>query len=81
VLRRYGPFELRPFSRCLRCNDLLHEVAKSEVITSLLPRTREHYHHFEICSGCRAVYWKGSHWTRLKQAIDAACAEAESGAH
>lgn len=80
VLRRFGPLDLRPFSRCLRCNDLLHEVAKSAVTTSLLPRTREHYHHFEMCSGCGAVYWKGSHWTRLKQAIDAACAEAASGA-
>jgi uncharacterized protein with PIN domain len=80
VLRRFGPLDLRPFSRCLRCNDLLHEVAKSAVTTSLLPRTREHYHHFEMCSGCRAVYWKGSHWARLKQAMDTACAEAEGGA-
>jgi len=26
------------------------------------------------------VYWKGSHWKRLKQAIDAAREEAERGA-
>ena len=80
VLRRFGPLDLRPFSRCLRCNDLLHEIPKSAVITSLLPRTRQHYHYFEMCNGCRSVYWKGSHWKRLKQAIDAACAEAEGGA-
>jgi hypothetical protein len=80
VLRRFGPLDLRPFSRCLRCNDLLHEVPKSAVTTSLLPRTREHYDHFEMCSGCGCVYWKGSHWTRLKQALDAARAEAGNGA-
>jgi hypothetical protein len=80
VLHRFGPLDLRPFSRCLRCNDLLHEAAKSAVITSLLPRTREHYHHFEMCGGCRAVYWRGAHWKRLKQALDAARAEAGSGA-
>jgi uncharacterized protein with PIN domain len=77
VLRRFGPLDLRPFSRCLRCNNLLHQVSKSAVITSLLPRTRQHYDDFEMCSGCRGVYWKGSHWKRLQQAIDAACAEAE----
>jgi uncharacterized protein with PIN domain len=80
VLRRFGPLDLRPFSRCLRCNDLLHEVAKSAVAASLPPRTREHYHHFEMCRGCGAVYWQGSHWKRLRQAIDGASSEAESGA-
>ncbi|MGZ7081330.1 MAG: Mut7-C RNAse domain-containing protein, partial [Thermoanaerobaculia bacterium] len=23
-----------------------------------------------MCSGCGHVYWKGSHWKRLKQVID-----------
>lgn len=80
VLRRFSLRDLRPFSRCLRCNDLLREVPKSAVAAALLPKTREHYHHFEMCSGCSRVYWKGSHWARLKHAIDAARAEAEGGA-
>ena len=80
VLRRFGPLDLRPFSRCLRCNNCLHEVPKSAVAAALLPRTLEHYHHFEMCNGCSGVYWKGSHWQRLKHAIDTACAEAEGGA-
>jgi uncharacterized protein with PIN domain len=80
VLRRFGPLDLQPFSRCLRCNDLLHEVPKSAVATALLPRTQQHYHQFERCNGCSGVYWRGSHWKRLKQALDAACAEAESSA-
>jgi uncharacterized protein with PIN domain len=80
VLRRFGTRDLRPFSRCLRCNDLLREVPKSAVAAALLPKTREHYHHFEMCGGCSRVYWKGSHWMRLKHAIDAARAEAEGGA-
>jgi uncharacterized protein len=79
VLRRFGPLDLRPFSRCLRCNDFLHEVPKSAVATALLPRTRQHYHHFEMCNGCGSVYWKGSHWKRLKRAIDAAREEAAGG--
>jgi uncharacterized protein with PIN domain len=71
VLRRFGPFDLRPFSRCLRCNHLLREVEKSVVDSALPPRTRQHYDRFEACSGCGRIYWKGSHWERLKDAIDA----------
>lgn len=77
VLRRFGPLDLQPFSRCLRCNGLLREVPKSAVDAALLPRTRQHYDHFEMCSGCGRVYWKGAHWKRLKHAIEAAREEAE----
>ena len=77
VLRRFGPLDLQPFSRCLRCNDLLREVRKSTIDAALLPRTRRHYDRFEACSGCGRIYWKGSHWKRLTHAIEAAREEAE----
>jgi uncharacterized protein with PIN domain len=77
VLRRFGPLDLQPFSRCLRCNDVLREVPKSAVDSALLPRTRAHYDRFEACSGCGRIYWRGSHWKRLKHAVDAAREEAE----
>lgn len=77
VLRRFGPFDVEPFSRCLRCNDLLREVAKAEIDSALLPQTRLHYDHFERCTGCGRVYWKGSHWKRLQHAVDAAREAAE----
>ena len=76
VLRRFGPLDLQAFSRCLRCNALLREVPKSAVDSALLPRTRQYYDRFEACSGCGRIYWKGSHWKRLTQAIDAAREEA-----
>jgi uncharacterized protein with PIN domain len=80
VLRRFGPLDLAPFSRCLCCNGVLDEVPKSAVDAALLPRTRQHYDSFQRCSACRRVYWKGSHWKRLKHGLDAARAEAEGGA-
>ena len=66
VLRRFGPLDLQPFSRCLRCNDVLREVPESAIDATLLPRTRYHYDQFETCNGCGRVYWRGSHWKRLK---------------
>jgi uncharacterized protein with PIN domain/sulfur carrier protein ThiS len=77
VLRRFGPLALDPFSRCLRCNTELHEVSKEAITSALLPRTREHYERFHACGSCGRIYWKGSHWTRLMRAIDAARQEAE----
>ena len=80
VLRRFGPLDLQPFSRCLRCNGVLGEVPKAAVEAALLPRTRQHYDCFERCSSCGRVYWRGSHWRRLTHAVEAACAEAEGRA-
>ena len=80
VLRRFGSLDLQPFSRCSHCNELIHPVPKSAVDASLLPRTRQHHHRFEACSECGRIYWQGSHWKRLKRAIDAAREEAEGGA-
>jgi uncharacterized protein len=80
VLRRFGALDWQPFSRCLRCNHVLERVPKSAVDAALQPRTREHYDQFERCSGCGRVYWRGSHWRRLRHAIDAARAEVEGRA-
>ena len=79
VLRRFGPLDLHPFSRCLHCNDVLREVPKSAIDAALLPRTRQHYDQFQACAGCGRIYWKGSHWERLMHVIDAAREEADHG--
>jgi uncharacterized protein len=79
VLRRFGPLELHPFSRCLRCNGMLREVPKSSVDAALLPRTRQDFDRFHRCEGCGRIYWRGSHWTRLNQALDDARKQAETG--
>jgi uncharacterized protein len=76
VLRRFGPLELAPFSRCLRCNTGLRVVSKAAVESALQPRTRRDYDRFQQCTGCGRIYWKGSHWKRLQTAIDAALQEA-----
>ena len=71
VLRR---FELnsviRPFSRCLRCNELLQPVAKSTVIDRLEPLTKIYYEQFRNCTGCGQIYWSGSHFKKLEKRIE-----------
>ncbi len=70
VIRRFDLLPLiRPFHRCLRCNALLEEVSKQEVLSRLLPLTRKYYNEFHLCRSCNQVYWKGSHYERMQALI------------
>ncbi|TVQ67032.1 MAG: twitching motility protein PilT [Balneolaceae bacterium] len=66
VIRRFDLAGLvRPFTRCMHCNGLLHPVDKEEVMHRLRPLTKKYYDTFSQCGGCRRVYWRGSHYERL----------------
>lgn len=70
VVRRFDLARLvEPFGRCLRCNGRLHPVPKAAVLDRLPPRTRQEHHRFWQCEGCGRVYWKGSHYDRLRRLI------------
>ena len=60
----------KPFRRCVHCNALLRPVAKEAVADRLLPETRQFYDEFFLCPSCGHVYWKGSHYRRMKRFIE-----------
>lgn len=71
VLRRFDLFgSIKPFQRCLRCNGLLERVSKEEISDRLQPKTKRYYNQFWQCQTCDQVYWKGSHYQRMKEFID-----------
>lgn len=53
------------FSRCSICNSTLTPVAKKDIEDRLLPATAMFYNEFKICSGCKKLYWQGSHAEKL----------------
>lgn len=66
VLHHFGlTGQLQPFTRCLVCNGPLEEVDKGQVADALEPETRAGFEEFYRCTGCRRVYWKGSHYERM----------------
>lgn len=71
VLRRFvvsgRPAALAPMSRCLRCNGMLREVPKHEILAALAhePRTLRYYDEFLRCEDCGRIYWRGSHFKKL----------------
>ena len=71
VLKRFDLYSLiKPFSRCLLCNGCVEPVEKRDIEDKLPPRTREAYNQFFQCRRCLQLYWKGSHYRRLKAKIE-----------
>jgi len=71
VIRRFGLSELiAPFTRCLRCNAPLEEVAKGDIIEKLQPLTQIYYDQFRRCPNCEQIYWPGSHFSKLQKRIE-----------
>ena len=56
-----------PFTRCLRCNGNLEDVAKETVVAEVPPASREHYDDYRRCGSCGRVYWPGSHYRRMER--------------
>ena len=59
----------KPFSRCLTCNGLLHDVEKDTIIDRLEPKTIRYYKNFKQCESCGKVFWRGSHIEALEKVL------------
>lgn len=64
---------VNPFSRCIRCNAPV-EPTSLEAVKADLPQDRGGIEPpFYRCSGCRQVYWKGSHYRAMCRRIAQLC--------
>jgi uncharacterized protein with PIN domain len=71
VIRRFDLLgSIARFTRCLRCNAPLRKVSKAEIIEMLEPLTKTYYEQFRRCTGCRQIYWPGSHFSKLEKHLD-----------
>lgn len=60
---------LRPFTRCMACNGELVAIARQEVATLVPPRVYRRFRSFKQCEDCRRVFWRGSHFDRLRSLV------------
>ena len=58
---------LKPFSRCLLCNSLLESIPKEKVFDKIPPKVRGLYNEYTRCNLCGKIYWKGTHYHRMKK--------------
>jgi hypothetical protein len=61
--------QVTPFARCMACNGPLVEVAKECVRARIPAKTARYYDRFYTCPTCDKVYWRGSHYERMKEKI------------
>lgn len=62
--------QLKPFTRCALCNGILEPVDKDDVIHLLEPKTKLYFNRFFQCQNCSQVYWRGSHFSKLKKFVN-----------
>jgi len=61
---------IKPFNRCITCNGIITKSRKESIIDRLKPKTKLYYEDFFQCTSCKKVYWKGSHYFKMKGFID-----------
>lgn len=61
--------DMRPFSRCLRCNEPIVAAAKEAIARVVPDYVLETHESFSHCPKCGRVYWPGSHTTRSLEKI------------
>ena len=61
--------DIVPFSRCLRCNTLLKNVSKEQILDRIPPKTKKFCSEFVQCQSCDKIYWKGTHFIKMEKFV------------
>ncbi len=71
VINRFDLKKLiRELSRCLLCNSKLIKISKEKVPELVPKKVKEYQNEFYLCEHCNKVYWKGSHYIKMRGIID-----------
>jgi len=66
ILKRFDlKNQVKEFSRCIECNELLKPIKKEKVIAELPPKVLQLQNEFFKCPSCKKIYWKGTHYLRM----------------
>ncbi|QQS36233.1 MAG: Mut7-C ubiquitin/RNAse domain-containing protein [Ignavibacteriales bacterium] len=60
---------IKEYSRCMLCNSLLIKAEKAEIIDDIPPKVAEIHNDFYQCTGCKKIYWKGSHIEEMNKKV------------
>ena len=66
-------FKLKPkFTArfCSNCGSELKKISKKTAKPSVWPFTYKTHNVFWRCAGCKQIYWKGSHWKKIKRKLE-----------
>ncbi len=66
---------LHQFTRCLECNQPLVPRDREEVRELVPPHVLRTQTQYMQCPACHRVYWRGTHWQRMKKELERIGAE------
>jgi uncharacterized protein with PIN domain len=66
---------IRPFTRCLACNQRLAPLDRRDARDRVAARVYRRFRRFVRCGGCGRVYWQGTHFQRLQRLVSRVRAE------
>ncbi len=70
VVRAMKLDQERKFTLCLECNEPLVPKRKDEVQELVPPYVFKTQSNYYQCPSCQRVYWRGTHWHRMKQEVE-----------
>lgn len=59
----------RSFSRCSVCNSPLRRAAREAVQERVPPYVFQTQERFSLCPQCGKIYWRGTHWQRMRERL------------
>ncbi len=60
----------RKFTLCLECNEPLVPRSKDDVQDLVPPYVFKTQSHYFQCPACHRIYWRGTHWQRMKRELE-----------
>lgn len=56
-------------TKCPKCNGDLKPINKEEVIGLVPSESFKAFDDYWICTDCKSLYWKGSHWVQIQKTL------------
>lgn len=66
--------QMRPYSRCVECNEALKDLPKERAENLVTPYVYRNAESFSLCPKCGRVFWPGTHHRHMRSKIDAVLA-------
>jgi uncharacterized protein with PIN domain len=57
--------QIKEFSRCIECNQLLKTVSKEKIINELPEKVARLQNKFYHCPSCKKLFWEGTHYQKM----------------
>jgi uncharacterized protein with PIN domain len=55
---------------CPRCNAALLAITREQASERVPPYVLRRHSDFTLCPRCDKVYWRGTHWERMRQSVE-----------